>query len=101
MARIPTTNTVFQHLKQHYASIQVHGLSRLNGIFGQWTHRHRKNNFPKHFLQQPMHERQTSTVIASWKENLEQIESAHNAEAWQRIMDDVNKAGGKKSMKHE
>ena len=48
-----------------------------------------------------MDERQTTTVIAKWKENLEEIESARNAEAWQRIMDDVNKAGGKKSMKHE
>ena len=50
VAPIPTTNAVFQHLKQHYVSIQVHGLSRLNGMFGQWTHSHRKNNFPKHFL---------------------------------------------------
>ena len=50
VAPIPTTNAVFQHLKQHYVSIQVHGLSRLNGMFGQCTHSHRKNNFPKHFL---------------------------------------------------
>ena len=46
-------------------------------------------------------EQQATSVIASWKENLERIGSARNAEAWQRIMDDVNKTGGKKTMKHE
>ena len=30
------------------------------------------------------------------EKNVERIESTHNAEGWQRVMDDVNKAGGKK-----
>ena len=44
-------------------------------------------------------EQQTSILITSWKENFERIQRARNAEAWQRIMDDVNKASGRKSVK--
>ena len=44
-------------------------------------------------------DQQTSVLIALWKENLAHVESARNAEAWQKILAEVNKAGPKKSMK--
>ena len=44
-------------------------------------------------------EQQSSVLIGSWKENLAHVESARNAEAWHKILAEVNKAGAKKSVK--
>ena len=44
-------------------------------------------------------EQRTSVLIGSWNDNLAHVESARNAEAWQKILAEVNEAGAKKSMK--
>ncbi|XP_028411456.1 trihelix transcription factor GT-2-like [Dendronephthya gigantea] len=44
-------------------------------------------------------EAQTSVLVSEWKERIEEVESSRATEAWNKIVEAVNKAGSKKTTK--
>lgn len=42
-------------------------------------------------------EKQTKTLVLKWKDNITELESSRNRQAWLKIMEEVNKQGSKKT----